>query len=58
MRRAEAMHLTHEPTPRRKAKADAHAGESTDSRTHEDRVRESLAWALDEYAATLEKLAK
>lgn len=27
-------------------------------RTHRERVRVSLAWALDEYAVTLAKLAK
>jgi hypothetical protein len=27
-------------------------------RSHKERFRASLAWALDEYATTLEKLAK
>ena len=29
-----------------------------DTKTHKERVKASLAWALEEYAVTLEKLAK
>ncbi len=57
MRRAVAIQLMHEPTSENEAQGEVRTS-GVRPRTHKERVRASLAWALEEHADTLAKLAK
>jgi len=53
------LHPTHEPAPSSTHQGDVRRpNDDQVHRSHRERVRASMVWALDEYAPTLAKLAK